>query len=239
MRIAAIIKSGRVILFVTLTCFFAGCGLPSYPALYAPILVRGPDSVESGLEFVFGITSDDDPAIFEGLELYYKLYTSTQIEDGQIDSDALRIVDRATLENTGFRRFLNTTSTGDEELKPLIPLDDSEKLDSDLEILIDFSPLISAEPSDYPVLTHGETDVSLARNASAVTGTYIKKGFPSDAFSGTDGDVPVGYGGDDPENVPRLYIALYSLTYGNDYASLEFNILSQPTYAGYIAIPGQ
>ena len=236
-------RTGRAVAAAIACLATAGCGLPSYPALYAPIMIFEP-AVESDLFFIFSITTEDDPSVFEGVELYYKFYLRSDVEKELIAADRQKVVDVPTLEATGYRRYIDTNSEIVEGSRPLIPLSDDEKLDATTEIRLDFQPLIdAAKPSDYPLvsLSPSGAELSLARNASSVRDVYERKGFTSDSYTSGDGDVPNAYEDEQlaADESERLYVAVYALCYGNDDSLPEFNIVSQPLYAGYIVIPGQ
>ena len=221
------------------TSLFLGCGIPSYPSLIAPDTVL-PTSPESGLEFTFMIPTANDDDIFEGFELYYKLYTGTQEADGLIELESGSVVDFATLQQAGFASMLDASDSSGEAVRPLLPLSDDVENDATAELVLDFSPIIAAEPSQFPEIVIEDVVTRLARNRAVPGNQAVAAGFFTDDFAAADGDIPIGY---DPESVNpedlRIYIAMYILSYGNDIPSLEFNIYSQPSFAGYIAIPGQ
>ena len=216
----------------------SSCGIPSYPSLIAPDTIL-PTSPESGLEFAFHIPTENDDDIFEGFELYYKLYTGTQEAEGLIETESSSVVDFATLQQTGYVSMVDAAGSG-EAVRPLLPIDEAIENDTTLELIIDFSPIIAAEPGQFPEIVIEDVVTRLARNRALPGNQAAAAGFFRDDFAAADGDMPIGY---DPESANpddlRLYISVYILSYGNDIPSLEFNINSLPSYAGYIAIPGQ
>ena len=216
-----------------------GCGIPSYPSLIAPDTVL-PTSPESGLEFTFLIPTENDDDIFEGFELYYKLYTGTQEAEGLIEAETDSIVDFAALQQAGFVSMIDASTSSGEAVRPVLPLSEAVENDSTIQLIIDFSTIIAAEPSQFPEIVLEDIVTQLARNRAVQGNQAVAAGFFTDDFAAADGDMPIGY---DPESANpddlRLYISMYILSYGNDIPSLEFDIYSLPKYAGYIAIPGQ
>ena len=217
----------------------AGCGIPSYPSLDAPGIVLQYPNPDSGLEFVFDIPIDNDSTIFEGFEVYYRLYSGTELADNLIERDRQAIINRVTLEQRGYRRFYDTQTTSPLDVsRPLLELTSAQKNDATLDVILDFSTLISSTaPSTYPVAIIDEESIPLARNASSDPKTLTLKGFFPDALATTDADVPSSYVPGSTDSAGSLYVSVYVLSYGND-LPLDPNIYSQPAWAGYIAVPG-
>ena len=216
----------------------AGCGIPSYPSLIAPETLL-PTSPESGLELAFNIPTLNDADIFEGFELYYKIYSGGDEASGLIATDIESIVDLATLQQASFDPMILAEAT-DDLIRPLVPIQDSLKSDGDIVIVLDFAPIIAAEPAEFPSLSIDEDATSLARNIALLGNPPVPAGFSDDSFDATDTDMPVTF---DPESADPLasilYISMYVLSYGNDIPALQFNIYSQPSFAGYILVPGR
>lgn len=229
---------GCLVMCISPALALIGCGLPSYPALVAPSRIEFPTSPEAGLVFSFSMPAENNPDTFLGLEPYYKIYTGLEEEAANID-DENSAIDRSSLERLGFRRFLDaTTAATVYDDRPLILLDTTTKTDADATILIDFSP-IAGELADYPNLIIGDDSYPLARNAATDPSTAEKRGFDVDQIQTGDPDIPETYDPDSADPAAtNLYIAIYLLAYGQDIDALEFNIFSQPTFGGYIAIPG-
>ena len=226
------------------------CGIPSYPYLAPPPLetVEYPTSPEAGLKFEYGIPVSNNATIFEGFDLYYKLYSAIDREENLIESDRLSSINQRRLEENLFRRLYEPSSAPeDQPIRPLIELSDAQKSDGDLRVILDFSYLNEqiyvkaffgeTDSPDLTEITDLARDVSVPEDSAEGSLAPVYKGFTAAEFLPGDGDLPVTY---DPENdaTATLYVALYVLSYGNDYqTSLNFNLYSEPLYLGFIAIP--
>ncbi len=67
---------------IVLFIFLPGCGIPDYPYLYPPESL----DVENQIGFVHD--PDNDPGVFEGYEIYYRIYQQP-IDDTDIDTKIL------------------------------------------------------------------------------------------------------------------------------------------------------
>lgn len=230
------LKPGRgralPLLTILLLTVAVSCGLPSYPALYPPLIPEFP--TESSLDFTFAIPSGNNSSVFQGFEIYYKLYTDSDLET--LDTELPAIIDFPTLLGHGYHRLLLSGSSSTEDQKPLVPSENDPDLPA---LIIDFSPLsFSGEnASKYPSLTAGGETYTLARNAAEANMPVRRKGFSPDEFAKGEADVPQTFTTDPDSPGSRLFIAIFVLSYGVDIVANEFNIYSEPTYAGYIALP--
>ncbi len=136
----------------------------------------------------------------------------------------------------GYRRLISFENPN--ASVPLIGLDDSEKTDEELRITIDFTPLTFSVPTNPEVSIGENLEMVLNRNTAENTGETQPTGFTAEEFSPDDGDLPEHYAFEtDSFPSDELYIALFTLSFGQDISELEFNIYSTPRYLEYIQLP--
>ena len=227
----------RTVLFGVVALSFGACGLESYPYLYAPEVDEYP-LAESGTIFRFANDSRNDPEYFEGYELYYRLYRATDGEtDGatKANSDASSLADGALLaeyQSLGYARLYvfdpNQSNTPILQ-RPLIPLNAADRVDTGLEIRLDFTSV----QDELPVASY--QNIEFGRYVVAANNQTTFRGFAADEFLAGDSDLPEDFDPQAPEETV-LYIALAALSYGNDIISLNFNLLSSPTYLGVLRL---
>ena len=127
-------------------------------------------------------------------------------------------------ENSGYERIASASETAASlPVYPLIPLSDTEMQDAELRIKLEFSNIGGEKPRSV----HG--GISLSRTLKNDTGTRVLMGFTPTSFSEGDSDLPTDF---DPASNFDVTIALYVMSYGNDYLNLSFNIHSTGVYLG-------
>lgn len=231
------------VLFLVLFSCMVSCGIPSYPYLYAPPENTIAVPLPTEYDFEFGIPTSNDPKIFFGFELYYKLYTSDQVF-ALLEDDRDRIsgsVGTTDLQSAGYRRVYARSEVDGNTVfpsPPLVPILTADRKNETLRIVVDFSQV---SDTTHPRIQYiFDTQGAWAQPGRALevsAGQYSFKGFAPGNFAAGDPDLPNGY---DPTETTtsELYVALYALSYGNDFTSPSgLNLYSAPAYLGYIAIP--
>jgi hypothetical protein len=204
------------------------CGIPSAP--YLPPVpsssVQSPIGPET--DYFFRVPEIENPEIFEGFEIYYKFFDPQTVTDNlDINGDISLSspVTLTSLEREGYARLASSTESASAlPGYPLIPLDDADKAaNTETQIELEFSNI----GNDTPRSVYG--NIVFRRTLENNAGTRVLKSFASSSFSSDDSDVPPDF---DPEESFDIVIALYVLSYGNDYLNLSFNIHSTAVYLG-------
>jgi hypothetical protein len=146
------IKYALYYTLIAMVLFFvpSGCGIPDYPYLYPP------ESLDVEGQIGFKHDPDNDPGVFEGYEIYYRIYQQpaddTDIE-AKIVSDMIGYFNSTTSfnnisredypSNVWYRRVI-ITDTGDGRVNSIPHIDVSE---DDCEK--DFSVELTRDPKGY------------------------------------------------------------------------------------------
>ena len=223
-------RVGCFALLFLVTFFLCGsCGIPSTSYL-PPIPVDKviyPLLVETRYAFVIPDPASTTADIFEGFEVFYKFFRTQGVsehfnENG--DTELTNPVSHIQLRNAGYSRLARSTETASALPDfPLITLTDAEKDDADLLIQLNLSNIGSA----VPVSLHG--NIQLARTVGGSAGQRILKGFAPSHFTAGDSDLPDGF---EPSTEFDITIALYVLSYGNNFSDFDFDIYSVAVYIG-------
>ncbi len=219
--------------FSQILCLFlallapAACGIPSAPYLPPVPATSVQSPLTSETDYFFSIPDPEtiNPEVFEGFEIYYKLFDpQTADEDLDINGDASLSspVSQQSLTREGYVRLASTTETGSPLPRyPLIPLSDADMENENTLIELEFSNLGDNRPRSV----YG--NIIFMRTLRNDAGTRELENF-SDFDSG-DSDLPQGF---DPGQSFDIVIALYVMSYGNDYENLSFNIYSTAVFLG-------
>ena len=168
-----------------------------------------------------------NPENFEGFEIFYKLFDPQKVDDelnANGDTSLSVPVSLTSLKNAGYERIASSLETASSlPAYPLIPLSGADMQNEDLRIKLEFSNI----GGDRPRSVHG--NIYFSRTLKNDSGARILKGFLSSDFSAEDNDLPPDF---NPEENFDVTIALYVLSYGNDYLNLSFNIHSTGVYLG-------
>ncbi len=210
-----------------------GCGIPS--ASYLPPVpteyVVYPIGTET--DYYFSIPDPDtiNPEIFEGFEIYYKLFDPETVDDKfdvNGDTSLSTPVSLTALQRAGYVRLASSTEV-DSALPryPLLPVAEDDKAISGLTIRLAFSNISTTPRTTYGV--NVVKTIYFNRTLKNTDGTRLLEGFTTDDFEVDDSDLPQGF---DPAANFDIVIALYVFSYGNDYLNLSFNIHSTGVYLG-------
>ncbi len=205
------------------------CGIPSSP--YLPPVpatsVESPLVSETNYYFSIPDPATINPEIFEGFEIYYKLFDPQTIDDALEaggDASLSSPVSLTSLKNAGYQRIASTLETASSLPDyPLIPLTGTDMQNKDLRITLEFSNI-----SNKPRSVYG--NIFFSRTLKNASGARVLKGFSSSDFAADDSDLPPDF--DPSSRFDDVTIALYVMSYGNDYQYLSFNIHSTAVYLG-------
>jgi hypothetical protein len=233
MKAMRLVRPGRVgwsiLLLLVSFALIGSCGIPSTSYL-PPIAVDQvvyPLLVETSYSFVIPDPSTTTTDIFEGFEVFYKLFrtsNTSELFDANGDASLSDPVSHIQLRNAGYSRLARSTETASALPDyPLIPLTDIEKDDEDLIIELNLSNIGSA----VPISLHG--NIQLARTLKGSAGERILKGFAPGNFASGDSDLPPSF---EPSTEFDITIALYVLSYGNNFSDFDFDIHSVAVYIG-------
>lgn len=214
---------------VSFVVFLLGsCGIPSAP--YLPPVpstsVQSPIGPET--DYFFQVPEIENPEIFEGFEIYYKLFDPQTINENldiSGDTSLSSPVTLTSLQREGYVRLAASDESASSLPRyPVIPLDDSDKAtNTETQIKLEFSNI----GNDAPRSVYG--NIRFRRTLEVTAGTRLLKDFSPLNFASDDSDLPEGF---DPQESFDIVIALYVLSYGNDYLNLSFNIHSTAVYLG-------
>ena len=209
----------------------AACGIPSAP--YLPPVpstsVKFPIGFETDYYFTIPDPAVINPEIFEGFEIYYKLFDPQNVDDelnANGDASLSSPVSLNSLKNAGYERIASSSEAQAPTALPaypLIPLSDTDMQTEGLRIKLEFSNIGGNKPRSV----HGNID--FLRTLKLASGLRRLKGFSKDDFAADDSDLPPDFL---PESMFDVTVALYVLSYGNDYLNLSFNIHSTAVYLG-------
>ena len=219
----------RCILVLNFLLLMLSCGIPSAP--YLPPVpsssVESPIGPETDYYFLIPDPDDINPEIFEGFELYYKFFdpqTADEELDINGDNSLSSPVSLTSLRREGYVRLASSKETASLlPVYPLIPLSDTDMNNAATEIKLEFSNL----GSDNPRSVYG--NIIFRRTLTDSAGSRLLTDFDPENFAIDDSDLPSGF---DPTTSFDIVIALYVLSYGNDYVNLSFNIHSTAVYLG-------
>ena len=222
-----------LILFSTL--LLTDCGLPQYAYLEAPSVSANTD--ESSLDAEFWNTTQNNPAIFQGFQLYYRFF-----EDDETLKTGIGKIKNSRDLTSGDNDYrpLERGLNGKEEIggqeyaageadsrSPLVRLTEDQKNES-LKFTIDFGS-DQVEPDKPQIFDSTLTDsdssvppIALCRNPpqnrinDSVT-TRKPRSFKKGDFYNEDGDIPTDYKSDD-----NIYLSVFVMAFGrqNDGTSL-------------------
>jgi len=216
-------------LLIHVVLLAGACGIPAAPYLppVPPESVVLPIALDPFYAFSIPNPAAINPEIFEGFEIYYKLFDLLSVGDKLNTSGDISLslpVTVTSIQRAGYVRLAASTEVPTAlPSYPLIRLSEADMDDEDLTIRLEFSN-IDARPRS----TYG--DVKFYRTLKATDGTRDLKSFdPDNFFEVDDSDIPSGF--NLAENI-RVVIALYVFSYGNDYLNLSFNIHSTGVYLG-------
>ena len=213
-----------------------GCGIPSAPYL-PPVpsdTVKYPGLAEKDYLFYMPDPDTINPEVFEGFEIYYKLFDPLTVNDkfdANGDTSLSTPVSLTALQRAGYVRLASSAEISSAlPTYPLLPIADADKAVSGLAINLAFSNISPATPRT----TYGVNVVKTIyfnRTLKNTDGTRLLEGFTTtdDDFKVDDSDLPQGF---DPAANFDIVIALYVFSYGNDYVNLSFNIHSTGVYLG-------
>ena len=230
----------------------SGCGLPTYPFLYAPEVVETRTDPGAGFyDLVFKNAYENNTSIFSGYELYYKIYdpldtdsASKYISDRSAISALSSSADKTTLVTYGFSRLYasnsyNSTFTHDETY-PVFSID-SSLLEEEFSIRIlfqqDLTETFYASPWNTDSVTFSETPYFYRWVYNSSTNTSIRKYFNSTDFDIYDADLPDTVD-IDSYNLSQnygdyyLYISFYIMSYGREVDDIATSVYSTPEYLG-------
>lgn len=206
------------------------CGIPSAPYLppVPSLSVESPIGPETDYYFLIPDPSTINPEVFEGFEIYYKLFDPFDNIDDKLntsgDTSLSSPVSLTSLKNAGYQRIAASTETAPSlPAYPLIPLSETDKQNAALIIQLEFSNI----GNEIPKSVHGA--VNFSRTLKNKSGNRELKGFQPSNFEAEDSDLPADF---DPESNFDITVALYVMSYGNDYENLTFNIHSTAVYLG-------
>ncbi len=207
--------------------FFSSCGIESYPYLFPPERIAGPD-----VDFLHD--DRNDPSVFRGYEFYYRIYPdgvaapTGSVEDDIIisdmnayfkgTSDFIAVSSNAVLGNSGdegYRRFyISAAKTG---TRPLIPVDTAD-------VNTSFTGRITETDGNLVLEISGilASPLTLKRNTekSNPDPDFLAFSNNLEDYDSTDDDIlfdPASGSDDytDPLN-PRIAVAVFAVPFGFD-----------------------
>ena len=220
--------AGVVFLFFLIT---AGCGIPNYAYLDPP---KMGDRFDKDKYATFLNSTENNPDIFQGYQIYAKFYS-----DGEkVDSGNLST--QRDLENNGFIKLATPLIPEDSwRFSPLIKLTEAEK-EASLSFTFSFEDDNPGTSSGFNTkISYNGKEVSVAR--------FLNVSVPLKSFSEADlepedrSNDPID-GGDLPADFPLpetigeyyLYLSIYLVSYGID--SDLSPIYSIPLYLGVVEL---
>ncbi len=234
---------------------FASCGLPSYSYLYPPSEVYtrdNPGDSSNGQDLIFSNAYQNNLSIFNGYEVYYKIYDPLSGSAARYQNDITSMTatgaDFNTLNSLGFRRLFFSTSYTDaasfihDSSRPAFS-PDSSLLNQDYRIRFnlqqDVSPTYLAEPflssftySSVPYIYRWVYNDS---PSGAGTETYTQKQFGLGSFDIYDSDLPSTVSSADLSiSDYYFYISYYIMSFGRDTYDITSLVYSVPVYLGTI-----
>jgi hypothetical protein len=221
----------------SLLLFSFGCGLASYPYLYKPEVKGFQEEVLRS----FYNTPINNPNIFWGFEVFYKIHDPREITSPVDDPNVLRTeaedfltesnILSGTISNNGYFRLFETVSgvIPDAIIKPLVKIPEADR-GNDFYITINLTDFHS------PILYFPDTDetgaFAVRRKVDTGAAVFEAKGFDNDDLDPEDPDVPDSLS--DPDNWDGVVVTFYVCTFGY---TVDFQpIYSEPEYIGKIEI---
>jgi hypothetical protein len=231
--------AAALLLLTTVVLATAGCGIASYPYLVPP-------KEAVGVDLGFQHQSQVNPSIFQGYEIYYRIYDSDVNKDAIMNDLSSYLQDRSGFEEVSvLRPRSNTLGNGDTSSvdNPYWLAVASKTTSNPPASFDDDSPNVvgKSSPPIFPMdsgYSTNEYDVELTFQNGDTSLTIVKDGYPSSADNpeeiylfrrihddsnyvrGFTTDIN-DYSPSDHADVPdgatdELYIAFFSIIYGYD-----------------------
>ena len=201
----------------------SSCGLNDYPYLNPPGV-----KISNGIDKIAYIynRTDNDPDVFRGYELYYKIYNSDTPSDISDDDKAIYQTDEpepSDLTAQGYKRINTVLDTDDSTTYPMIPLDYSDR-DSSISISLHFENISAASQATGYAEYSGYSNKYFYRTVKEYIslGNYNYKSFKKEDLETGDSDLP--------SSAPNYILSLYVFSYGK--SDNVYNIYSRPIYLG-------
>ena len=249
-----IIISGRTLVFAVIftALLISSCGLPSYPFLYAPeveYIRDDPDTIDDK-DLVFRNAYKNNPNLFSGYEIYYKIYDplsdSDTADDYVTDRTAINSNDNAsysTLKGRDFNRLFFTSDfdadyyTNNDTL-PALRLDQT-LLEENFLIRFLFLQPETADGSSFYASAWDTDTYSIGSLYfyrwvfNDHKNDYIRKYFDISDFDIYDSDMPDTITADSL-NEPDYYvfITFYIMSFGREADNYTNSVYSLPEYLG-------
>jgi len=230
-----------------MTLFLTGCGIPQAAYLEPPTFNGDVNNANVSFKVTFYNFPNNNPNIFQGFQIYYKLYTESEFNSSWA-SDKTAILTQSDLSKNGYARlYEGLDNPGDpstvgsvKDLLNLLPVDTANK-DSIFSITVDFSndqPTGSGTNTFYnSTASYNGKTVLLSRyiyqdrlDPNLGTIRYPRNLSTVSGFYENDKDIPLTY--NNPLTLP-LYMGLYAVTYGTE-ISIPTPVYSIPKCLGII-----
>ena len=226
-------KWGRAFFAAAFSTLMYACGIPSTSYLPQVPIDSVVQPIGSETDYSFSIPDQININIFEGFEIYYKFFIVDDTLDAKGDTSLPDPVSFLSLTNSGYSRLSDSLEISTEFPDyPLIPMDeiliDPDVPDPSTEIRLQFSNEGTSALPSVLVVDKQDFITRVFRTLKDGAGLRQLKGFTPADFVPNDSDLPANF----DAGYFDIIIALYVLSYGNDYSELSFNIHSVAVYLG-------